>query len=222
MKNFDTIKEIKFADIKELDGFTVTENNCTVTIEDVDARGVFTWKATSDLGEMNYKTNLYYMKKRLSGEIKSTSESKTKATRTTLHGTTKRLVAQGKRILSDDELRNNACNMLDDYYNALSLVNKIRPIIEQYPEYNDTINAIFMLLKDEQEKEIEKIRRNERAKTLFARRIEIANEHLAKLEREVVRLAMNDKFDEIPALKQAVNEQTEFIANLERQKEQFK
>lgn len=219
MKEFSTINEITFVAIKSESQFNVLEKNWNVEISNVDEKGVMNWKATNKDGlTIEYKTNLYYMKKRLLGEY--SSKPKEKGTNVQKIGTTKKLTTKGVKLENFDAMFEKACNMLQEYKQAVKIVEKYNEIFNKNDFPNNELK-LLQYLQSEQKESISKIRQNQRAKKLFTERYEIAINHLEKLEKQLIKLVMLDKFDEIPTLKQEIKLQKEHIEKMKIQSERF-
>ena len=219
MKEFRTINEITFVAIKSESEFNVLEKNWHVVISNVDEKGVMNWKATNNDGlTIEYKTNLYYMKKRLLGEY--SSKPKEKGTNVKKIGTTQKLTTKGVKLENFDAMFEKACAMKQELNELRNKLESYNNILLMFDGANETLKFV-KYLQEKQNNEIKYIRQNQRAKKLFSERYEIATTHLEKLEKQLIKLVMLDKFDEIPTLKQTIQAQKKHIEKMKIQAERF-
>lgn len=211
-KFFSSVDELR---INEIGVYIV--NGWTINVTEKVSGG---WRGTmkhENGKEKAFDNSITHIKKKASA---SGNKETKKAVKTELLGTTKKIVTKGTKLENFDTMFEKACNMEKEYKNALGIVQKYNEIFNKYDFPNNTLKLV-QHLQVEQNESIKKIRTNQRAKALFSSRYELAEKHLKDLKDKLVQSAMLDKFDEIPNIKKAINEQTEHIENLKKQIEKF-
>lgn len=211
-KIFTSVDALK---INEIGVYVV--NGWTINVTEKVSGG---WKGTMvhESGkEKAFDNSITHIKRKASAN--RNKETK-KAVKTELLGTTKKIVTKGVKLENFDTMFKKACIMEREYKQAVEIVQKYTEIFNKFDFPNNTLKLV-QYLQAEQAEKIKKIRTNQRAKTLFSSRYELAEKHLKDLTDKLVQSAMLDKFDEIPTIKKAINEQKTHIENLKKQIEKF-
>ena len=211
-KVFASVDELK---INEIGTYIV--NGWTINVTEKVSGG---WKCTMihESGkEKAFDNSITHIRKKASAN--GTKESKPKGESNKVVGTTKKIVTNGVKLQTFDEMETKAHERLAEYNKALLIVKEYEAIFA-----NGMPNKFLALIHNmqcEQKAKIDEIRNKERTKKIFTQRYELAKKHLENLEKELLKNVMLDKLENVPTLKAKIKEQTEHVERMKAQSEKF-
>lgn len=135
-------------------------------------------------------------------------------------GTTKKITTNGIKLATFNDMFEKACNYVAEINEMKNKIALFELLIMHVDAPNDTLKYV-KYLQEEQTKKINEIRNKERTKKIFAQRYELAKVHLEKLEKELLKNVMLDKFENVPTLKAKIKEQAEHVERMKEQAEKF-
>lgn len=211
-KFFNSVDEltIKEVGIYHVNGWTIHVENKT--------SGQWSGYMEKDGTRKEFSNSITHIRKKVSAKAKG--EKKEKGTNTKILGTTKKVVSHGVKLLSFDEMFDNACKEMESYKKAMEIVSYYESIFTIYHAPNNVLSLVEMM-QSEQKRKVDAIRKNERIKKVFLSRLELAKKHLEKLEKEMIQFAMLGNLDMINATREKIMEQKKHVENMETQSKKF-
>lgn len=211
-KIFSSVEELK---INEVGTYVV--NGWTINVTEKVSGG---WKGTMvhESGkEKTFDNSITHIRKKASAN--GTKESKQKSESNKVVGTTKKIVTNGVKLQTFNDMEMKAHEKLAEYNKALLIVKEYEAIFAN--GMPNKLLALIHYMQAEQKTKIDEIRNKERTKKIFTQRYELAKKHLETLEKELLKNVMLDKFENIPTLKAKIKEQTEHVERMKAQSEKF-